>query len=361
MLTFEEKYNAFLRKDSSLEGILFVAVKTTGIFCRPTCTARKPNPDNVIFYNNVKEALQNGYRPCKLCNPLEEPGRMPGYVEEIISELNKYPYRMIKDYGLRERGINPAQIRRWFKKNHNITFHSYQRMLRINNAFHKINNGDKVIDTAFDNGYNSLSGFNDRYQAIFGAPPTKSKDKNVINITRFTTPLGPMFAAATSKGICLLEFTDRRMLETEFKELRKLLSAVILPGTNEHIKQLRKELAEYFKGNRRSFSVSLDTPGTDFQKAVWKELVKIPYGETASYKEQAIKLNNSNAVRAVGNANGHNRISIVVPCHRVIGEDGSLTGYGGGLSRKRWLLDFEKKHSVSAKQAVFEFDEQLTF
>ncbi len=354
MLTFEEKYDAFLRRDPSLEGVLFVAVKTTGIFCRPTCTARKPKSDNVIFYNNVKEALQNGYRPCKLCNPLEEPGRTPDYVEEIISELNKYPYKKIKDYELRERGINPAQIRRWFKKNHNITFHTYQRMLRINGAFNKINNGEKVTDTAFGSGYNSLSGFNDGYQSIFGGAPTKTKDKNVINIIRFSTPLGPMFAGATSKGVCLLEFTDRRMLETEFKDLQRLFKAVILPGTNSPLEQLQKELNEYFEGNRKAFSVSLDTPGTAFQKAVWKALLEVPYGETASYKQQAIKLNKLSAIRAVASANGHNRVAIVIPCHRVIGSDGSLTGYGGGLSRKKWLLDFEKKNSNTQRQTTLE-------
>jgi AraC family transcriptional regulator, regulatory protein of adaptative response / methylated-DNA-[protein]-cysteine methyltransferase len=361
MLSFEEKYKAFLEKDSSFEGIFIVAVKTTGIFCKPSCHARKPKRENIIFYDTVKEALQNGFRPCKSCRPLDNSGEAPEFVKEILNELDDHPYRKLRDYELRKKGVNPAQIRRWFKKNYNLTFHSYQRMLRINNAFNKISNGGKVTDTAFDSGYDSLSGFNDGYQAIFGASPTKTNDKNVINITRISTPLGPMFIGATSKGICLLEFTDRRMLETEFKELRKLLNAVILPGTNEHIERLQKELAEYFERRRKVFTVSLDIPGTDFQKAVWKELIKIPYGETASYKEQAIKLNNPNAVRAVGSANGHNRISIIVPCHRVIGEDGSLTGYGGGLSRKRWLLDFEKKHSISAKQAAFEFDEQLTF
>jgi len=118
-----------------------------------------------------------------------------------------------------------------------------------------------------------------------------------------------------------------------------------LPGENPHFDLLRKEIGEYFEGKRKSFSVPLDAPGTEFQKSVWEELKRIPYGKTISYKTQAAKLKKPEAVRAVANANGHNRISIIIPCHRVIGEDGTLTGYGGGLWRKKWLLDFEKKNS----------------
>ena len=135
------------------------------------------------------------------------------------------------------------------------------------------------------------------------------------------------------------------MLETEFKELSKYLDAVILPGDNKYFGVLKKEINEYFEGKRKSFTVPLDAPGTEFQKGVWEELKKIPYGQTISYKTQAERLKNPKGVRAVANANGHNRISIIIPCHRVIGEDGTLTGYGGGLWRKKWLLDFEKKNS----------------
>lgn len=174
---------------------------------------------------------------------------------------------------------------------------------------------------------------------------TKSKTKRVINITRLETPVGSMYACATEKGICMLDFTDRRTLEKEFKELTKYLDAVILPDENKHFNLLRKEINEYFNGKRKSFSVPLYAPGTDFQMNVWKQLKKIPYGKTLSYKKQALAINKPKAIRAVANANGHNRISIIIPCHRVIGEDGTLTGYGGGLWRKKWFLDFEKKNS----------------
>jgi AraC family transcriptional regulator of adaptative response/methylated-DNA-[protein]-cysteine methyltransferase len=153
-----------------------------------------------------------------------------------------------------------------------------------------------------------------------------------------------MFACASKKGICLLEFTDRRMLETEFKDLRKRLNAVILPGENPHLDHVQSEMKEYFAGKRKTFTVPLDTPGTEFRQLVWRGLQDIPYGETRSYKQQAVALGNPKAVRAVASANGHNRITVIIPCHRVIGSDGSLTGYGGGLHRKKWLLDLEKEN-----------------
>ena len=179
---------------------------------------------------------------------------------------------------------------------------------------------------------------------FFGDSATHSNEKNIINIVRFTTPIGPMFSCATNQGVCLLEFTDRRMLETEFKDLCKRLNAIILPGINPHLEHVQSELAEYFIGERRKFTVPLHTPGTNFQQAVWEILQDIPYGETRTYKQQAIAIDNPKAVRAVASANGHNRVSIIIPCHRVIGSDGSLVGYGGGLHRKKWLLDLESSN-----------------
>jgi AraC family transcriptional regulator of adaptative response/methylated-DNA-[protein]-cysteine methyltransferase len=167
----------------------------------------------------------------------------------------------------------------------------------------------------------------------------------MIKITKIETPLGEMVAGATEEGVCLLEFTDRRMLLTEYKDITRQLKTTVEDGENKHLKILRKQLNEYFDGSRKEFSVPLVTPGSEFQQAVWKELQNIQFGSTRSYQEQAIALNRPDSVRAIANANGMNRISIVIPCHRVIGSDGRLTGYGGGLKRKRWLLDHEKKYS----------------
>ena len=335
-------YKALVDKDVSYEGTFIAAVKTTGIFCRPTCTARKPKKENVEFYSTTKEAILKGYRPCKVCNPLEKLGETPNYIKNILKELNDNPSLKFKDWDLTQQGVEPSK--RWFLKNHGITFQAYQRMYRINSAFKKIQNGEPVTSVAFDTGYESLSGFTDSFKSIFGVSPSNSKDKQIINITRLETPLGTMFACAAEQGICLLEFTDRKMLETELKSLAKQLNANIIQGANKHFDLLRRQLDEYFEGKRKEFTIQLFTPGTEFQQSVWKVLQTIPYGSTYSYKQQAIALKKPDAFRAVANANGMNRISIIIPCHRVIGEDGNLIGYGGGLWRKKWLLDLEKQN-----------------
>ncbi len=337
-------YEALINKDSSFDGIFFVGVKTTGIFCRPTCTARKPKMENTVFFRTSKEAILHGYRPCKICTPLSKPGETPLWIQKILNELDDNPIAKLKDFQLRSKGIEPNKLRRWFKKNHGITFHGYQRMLRINNAFKQIQNGEKVISAALDSGYESLSGFNDSFKTIVGVSLLNSKNKKVINVMRLETPLGPMFAGATDEGICLLEFTDRKMLETELKTLSKSLNTSIIQSSNSHLINLKQQIEEYFNGKRKIFDLPLVTPGSQFQNIVWNELQKIPYGTTRSYKTQAASVNRPEAIRAVANANGQNRIAIVIPCHRVIGEDGHLTGYGGGLWRKKWLLDFEKEN-----------------
>lgn len=337
-------YQAIIEKDTKFEGVFFTAVKTTGIFCRPSCTARKPKKENVEFFFSSKEAMKKGYRPCKTCRPLERLNQTPDQIKQLLEELNNDPSLKIKDGDLLQRGLEPHQVRRWFLKNHGITFQAYQRLYRINSAFKKMQTGSSVTDTAFESGFESLSGFGDSFKNIFGVSPNKSKTQRIIDLKRLETPLGTMFACAVSEGVCLLEFTDRKMLETEFTQLAKTLNAVIVQGENDHFNLLEQQLEEYFAGKRQVFTVPLFTPGSAFQNEVWSMLRKIPYGETRTYTQQANAIDKPAAVRAVANANGLNKISILIPCHRVIGADGSLTGYGGGLWRKQWLLDLEKNN-----------------
>lgn len=337
----ESYYNALVEKRSDHVGIFYAGVKTTSVFCIATCRARKPKKENVEFFTSFKDALDRGYRPCKICRPTENANKAPEQVEKAISLVRENPKEKITDYRLKVQGISPEAVRRWFKSQYGITFQTFQRMYRINNAYTELKQGDRAINAAFGNGYESLSGFGYTYKKLTGNSPKQTHEQALILISRTETPLGPMFVAATDKGICLLEFVDRRMLETELKDLQRLLKAKIITGENRHILQAKSELQEYFSRERTAFDIALDTPGTIFQRQVWDQLLTIPHGKTRSYQRQAERIGNPRAVRAVASANGHNRVSIVIPCHRVIGKDGNLTGYGGGLERKRWLLEHE--------------------
>ncbi len=341
-LTEERMYQASLDKDSSFEGIYWMAVKTTGIFCRPVCTARKPKRENVEFFLTTEEAIDKGYRACKVCQPLKKLNETPPYIQELLTELAQNVSLKIKDADLLKRNIEPVTLRRWFLKNHGMTFQAFQREFRMNAAFKKIKNGESIIETALDSGYESLSGFNESFKNILGTSPKNSKKQIVIDLKRIETPLGTMYACATDEGICLLEFTDRKNIEKQFTSLSKALHAEIVQGENKHFPQLETELKEYFEGKRTAFEVPLQIIGTDFQQKVWQLLREIPMGEVRTYKQQSELLGNLKAIRAVGTANGINKIAIVIPCHRVVGSNGDLVGYAGGIWRKQKLLELEK-------------------
>ena len=170
-----------------------------------------------------------------------------------------------------------------------------------------------------------------------------------ITVMEMQSPLGPLIAGATHEEVCLLEFTDRRMLETQFKTLQKHFGCALVPGQNNHLQHLQAELAQYFAGTRHQFTVPLVYPGTPFQQQVWDALRQIPFGETRSYEDLARQMGRPNAQRAVGSANGSNRIAIVIPCHRLINKNGELGGYGGGLWRKRLLLSLEQGETMLAE------------
>lgn len=337
-------YSALSRRDSTFEGIFVVAVMTTGIFCRPTCSARMPKRENVEFFPSAREALLHGYRPCKICKPMEHAGTPPEWLRPLLEEIDSGSIIKFKDSHLRERGLDPNRVRYWFKKQHGMTFHAYLRALRIGQAFGRIKKGEKVAKTAFESGYGSLSGFAESFKKTADFSPGKSGNSQLVATTRIITPLGPMLAGATEVGVCLLEFVDRRMLEIQIAKLSKLLNAKFIPGSSKYLEEAHRQLNEYFSGKRKVFSVPLVLVGTPFQKKVWKELQSILYGSTRSYKEQAEIIGVPNAVRAVAKANGDNNISIIIPCHRVVGSRGELTGYGGGLWRKRFLLNHETKN-----------------
>ncbi|NDG64604.1 MAG: bifunctional transcriptional activator/DNA repair protein Ada [Planctomycetes bacterium] len=247
----DRMYRALIQRDDSFEGIFVVGVKTTGIFCRPSCRARKPKRENVEFFFCTKDALDRGYRPCKVCHPMVPKGEAPDWVKSVLKEASLREDSRMNDQDIRNLDIDPNRLRRWFKQNHKMTFQAYLRSIRLGNAFGHLADGKRVIDTALDNGYQSLSGFSDAFKKLIGTHPTGSSQKNIIHIYQILTPLGPMLAAAVKEGVCLLEFTDRRMLETELKDLCTRFEASFAVSFDFHLKELSLQLGEYFQGKRK--------------------------------------------------------------------------------------------------------------
>ena len=244
---------------------------------------------------------------------------------------------------MRRRGLSPERVRRWFKRNHGMTFHAYSRARRLGAALGQVQVGDRVSRAAFEVGYDSLSGFQEAFRRYFGDSPKHLDDATVVHVSRILTPLGPMLVGTTDEALCLLEFVDRRMLPNQVNRIRSRLRAVFVPDANGVTRLVEEAIEAYFAGRLLDFDLPLELCGSDFQREVWHALREIPYGETRSYAELASAIGRPAAVRAVGRANGMNAHAIVVPCHRVVGADGRLVGYGGGLWRKQRLLDLERE------------------
>lgn len=338
----EEMIRAYQASDASYIGVFYVAVRTTGIFCLPTCTARKPFPQNVEFFATPQEAQFAGYRPCKRCRPLEIDRHLPDWAADLLRDVERDPGLRLKDEDLRARGLDPASVRRFFLKQYGQTFHAYTRARRLGKAFTALQQGADLDDVVLGYGYESHSGFREAFGRLFGQAPGQSRSTECIVVSWLDTPLGSLIAGATNEGVCLLEFADRAILENQFAALQKRFDCPIIPGTNDHIEQLQMELKQYFAGDLHHFTVPLLLSGTTFQEGVWRELLEIPYGETISYTQLAERVGSASVRRAVGQANGANRIAIVIPCHRVVNSHGELGGYGGGLWRKQILLDLER-------------------
>jgi AraC family transcriptional regulator of adaptative response/methylated-DNA-[protein]-cysteine methyltransferase len=340
----DEMYRALVERDQTFEGLFFACVRTTGIFCRPTCSARKPKPENVEFAASIQEALHRGYRPCRVCDPLGASTGDPAWLAPLLTDLAQAADARFRDDDLRTRGLDPVQVRRLFKRRFGMTFQAYQRACRLGGAMKALHDGASTLDAGFESGFESASGFRDAFARVFGDAPGRARDARLLVAGWVETPLGPMLAVAGDEGLELLEFVDRRALERELTTLRRKLGGGIVPGDHPVLTQATREMLEYFAGTRQQFTIPLRQRGSAFQLRVWSALCEIPYGETCSYSDIARRVGSPAAVRAVGTTNGQNQIAIVVPCHRVIRSDGSLCGYGGGRWRKQWLLDHERAH-----------------
>jgi AraC family transcriptional regulator, regulatory protein of adaptative response / methylated-DNA-[protein]-cysteine methyltransferase len=336
-------YRAILNRDTSFEGVFYVGVKTTGIFCRPTCPAKNPKPENVEYFSNPQDALYSGYRPCSRCAPLSENKKRPPLVKRLSEAIERAPTGKMTNAELREMGIDPSTARRQFQRYYGMTFQAYQRGRRMGLALNEVRKGKPVIAAQVNNGFESASGFSDAFKKVFGMPPSRARQSDCLLARWIETPLGAMLALASEEGLHLLEFVDRRGVENEILSLRKRLDRAIVPGNNAHLEKISEELKNYFDNEATSFTVPLIVGGTEFERGVWALLQTIPHGQTWSYAQLAEKLGNPKATRAVGRANGRNCLAVIIPCHRVVRSDGSLCGYGGGVWRKQWLLDHEQK------------------
>lgn len=339
-----EMVQAFYSKDADYDGVFFVGVRTTGIFCRPSCPSR-PQPQNIEFFSTLQEAIAAGYRPCKRCCPTEAYGTPPAWVTTLMQKVEAAPHAKITAAELRLWGISPERARRWFRDHYGMTFSEWCRGQRLANAFTHIRDGAPLDDVVLSNGYESHSGFREAFGKTFGVPPGQEQG-DFIAVQRLETPLGALLVGAVREGICLVEYSDRWMLEQNYATLRQQFGYPVLPVAHPQIDHLRQELSQYFVGTLTQFTVPVVIRGTAFQEKVWSTLQQIPYGKTISYNQLAQNIGQPTAMRAVARANSMNRISILIPCHRVIGKDGQLTGYGGGLWRKRLLLELERTGSL---------------
>lgn len=208
-----EMKRAYLARDASYNGLFFLGVRTTGIFCRPTCPARKPYPRNVEYFPTARAALVAGYRPCKRCHPLAS-DEQPQWASALLSDVERDPSARITDSGLRRRGIDPATVRRYFLRQYGMTFQAFTRACRLAGALRLIREGEELDTAVFESGYESHSGFRDAFTRVFGETPGSCRDRECVFLAWLRSPLGPLVVGATAKGACLLEFSDRRMLET---------------------------------------------------------------------------------------------------------------------------------------------------
>ncbi|MBI3721878.1 MAG: methylated-DNA--[protein]-cysteine S-methyltransferase, partial [Fimbriimonas ginsengisoli] len=345
--TENEMANAWRRRDAGYDGVFFFGVKTTGIFCRPSCPSR-PKREHLEFFRSGGAAVRSGYRPCKRCRPELANGQPPEWIARLMTRVAESPDNKISACDLRSLDVPPERARRWFQKHHGMTFAAWCRGLRLSRAFTQIRSGQPMDDVIFGHGFESHSGFRTAFTRAFGKAPGKVRDADCLRVTLLDTPLGPMLAAAGNESVCQLEFADRRGLEKSYAEMRCRFALPVVPGENAVLQRLRQELQEYFSGARREFAVPLSLRGTDFQQRVWRELQRIPFGRTASYETVAKKIGSPAAVRAVARANATNRLYLLIPCHRVIAKDGTLSGYGGGKWRKRLLLELERTGMLPA-------------
>ena len=349
-LDADTAWAAFMRRDRGWDGRVVGAVKTTGIYCKPSCPARRPKREHVVFYASNEEARAAGFRPCLRCKP-DEVGRDREAVAaavKLIEQAEEAPSLAELAAAV---GYAPHHFQRIFKRDLGVSPAEYARGLRNRRTEQALKANGRVTDAVYDAGYQSPSGFYSDAKERLGMTPSAWRDggrRETIRWTTFDSPLGQMLIAATSKGICRLTFDDSE------DSLRRLFPNAAVVKDDGGLKALVEGALAAIERPLAAPDLPIDVAGTAFQEAVWRELRKIPPGETRSYAEIAAAIGQPKAVRAVGTANGDNHVAVLIPCHRVIRSDGSLGGYAGGLDRKRKLLAAEGRQDASPELPLVE-------
>ena len=340
-------YAALCARDKSYEDQAFVGVASTGIFCRLSCPAPTAHRKNCTFYSTIAACFQAGYRPCKRCDPTGAIAAEAPQLQHLLEALEKDPARRWREADVEKMGYDLSTTRRLFKRHFGMTFLEMARLSRLRQGFTELSRGGRVIDAQVEAGFESASAFREYFTQVTGLRPSDLNGQGGIVLQCCDTPVGPMIIAADQTHLHLLEFVDRRSLPREMQNLHRACRGNMGFGSTPITEKTEQQLTEFFAGERPEFDLPLALHGTEFTKRVWRVLCDIPAGQTRSYAQLAQMIDNPTATRAVARANGTNQIAIVIPCHRVIGADGSLTGYGGGLWRKQKLLEVERAYRAA--------------
>lgn len=339
MLAEDDAWTAVLARDRAFDGRFVTGVLTTGIYCRPSCAARHPARHNVRFFANGAEARSAGLRPCKRCLP-DDVSRDERAVLAAIQAIKAAEQPLALAALAAETGYSPSHFQRVFTRHTGLSPAAYARALMAERAVHALTEEGRVTDAIYAAGYSGPSRFYEANQGRLGMTPSAWANGGkgaTIHWAVVSTSLGSMLVAATAKGVCRLSFNEgREALEERFPK------AELVKGGAE-FSALLKSVVDAVEAPGDFSHIPLDVKGTAFQEAVWRELQRIPAGETRTYAELAAAVGKPKAVRAAGSANGANNVAVLIPCHRVIRTGGHLGGYAYGLEIKRKLLEKEAK------------------
>ncbi|GAA6209325.1 trifunctional transcriptional activator/DNA repair protein Ada/methylated-DNA--[protein]-cysteine S-methyltransferase [Cognatishimia sp. WU-CL00825] len=337
-------YAALCNRDDAYDGRVWVGVSSTGIFCRLSCPARNPKPENCQFFDSVGSCIEAGFRACKRCHPLAPMAKAEPIIQQLLAALEARPSYRWREADMARMGLDASTVRRAFKRHFGMTFLEMARQRRLREGFTTLAKGGPVIAAQLDAGFESPSAFRAAFGKLLGQSPGSFAADALLRAEVIDTPLGSMVAVCDKHALHLLEFMDRKALPASLKKLQGFAKGSLGFGRFEITNHVKAQLKAFFDGDRATFDMPLAYHGTEFTKDLWQALCQIPAGETRSYSDMARAIGRPASVRAVARANGANQIALIVPCHRVIGADGSLTGYGGGLWRKQRLIELEQAY-----------------